>query len=145
MYHSRRVRAAAAAAAVGVAAAVGMWASPASALAPMTVTVDPAGTANPGNTATVSGTVTCPAGNTFYGTATVRQPGRVPNATSAQGIFGSPQQPIPCTGAPQPWTVTTSPAGKPYVPGPAEVQAIFSTQGPAGLNTVQVFAPVVLA
>ena len=43
------------------------------------------------------------------------------------------------------WIVTTSAAGKPYVPGPAEVQAIFSTQGPAGLNTVQVFVPVVLA
>jgi hypothetical protein len=130
-------------AAAGAAVAVGAG-SAAAAVAPMTVTVDPAGTANPGNTATVSGTVTCPLGNVFYGYAQVRPPGRVPNATSARGLFGDSAHPIACTGAPQPWLVTTTPAAKPFVPGPAEVQAVFSTQGPAGLNTVQVFQPVVL-
>jgi hypothetical protein len=118
--------------------------SASAAVAPMTVTVDPAGTANPGNTATVSGTVTCPLGNTFYGYADVRQPGRVPNATTARGTFGDSAHPIACTGVPQPWTVTTTPASKPFVPGPAEVTAVFSTQGPAGLNTVQKVQTVTL-
>lgn len=114
------------------------------AVAPLTVTVDPAGTANPRNTATVSGTVTCPVGNVFYGWAQVRQPGRVPNATSARGLFGDSSHPVACTGELQPWLVTTIPAAKPFVPGTAEVQAVFSTQGPAGLNTVQVFQTVIL-
>lgn len=138
----RRLLGASAAAAAAVAIGAG---TASAAVAPMTVTIDPAGTANPGNTATVSGTVTCPLGNVFYGFAQVRQPGRVPNATSARGLFGDSAHPVACTGAPQPWLVTTTPASKPFVPGGAEVQAVFSTQGPAGLNTVQVFGQVVLA
>jgi hypothetical protein len=131
---------------MGAAAAVCTVAAPAqAAIAPMTVTVDPVATINPGNTVTTTGTVTCPVGNTFYGYAKVRQPGRVPNAVVGTGLFFGPGNPVACTGAPQPWAVTTQPTGTgTFVPGAAEVQAVMSTQGPAGLNTVQVFVPVTL-
>lgn len=116
------------------------------AAAALTITVNPAGTANPDGNATVSGTVTCPAGNTFYGYADVWQPAAVPGATHRRGLFGDSAHQIPCTGLPQPWTVTTVSGRGLFVPGPAQVYATFATQGPAGLNTVQTPAvPVVLA
>lgn len=116
--------------------AVMLSAAPASALAPLTVTVNPAGTANPDGSATVSGTVTCPAGNTFYGYADVWQPVRTAQTAYGRGLFGDVRHQVACTGSPQPWSVTTtSHTGLPFAPGSADVRAVFSTQGPAGLNT----------
>ena len=116
------------------------------AVAAMTVTVNPAGTANPDGSATVSGTVTCPVSNTFYGYADVWQPARTAYTARGRGVFGDVRHQIPCTGSPQPWTVTTT-ANRigAFVPGPADVRAVFATQGPAGLNTVATDRLVVLA
>ena len=102
----------------------------------MCVTVDPAGTANPDTSVTVSGTVACPAGNTWYGNVRVWQDVSGPVAKTDQVLVGGPQTQFACSGAPQPWTATTRPIG--YHPGSARVIAVFSTQGPAGLSTVQV-------
>lgn len=139
----RRIVVALAAAAGAVLAA----ASPAqAAVAPMTVTVNPAGTANPDGSATVSGTVTCPVGNTWYGYADVWQPARTAYTARGRGLFGTVREQIPCTGLPQPWTITTT-ANRVgvFTPGPADVRAVFATQGPVGLNTVARDQPVVLA
>lgn len=130
-----------------VAALVLAPAAPAlAAVAPLTVTVNPAGTANPDGSATVSGTATCPAGNTFYGYADVWQPVRTAQVARGRGLYGDAAHQIPCTGTPQPWTVTTT-ANRvgTFVPGPADVRAVFATQGPAGLNTVARDQLIVLA
>lgn len=115
------------------------------ATAPMTVTVNPAGTANPDGSATVSGTVTCPAGNVVYGYADVWQPVRTASTAYGRGLFGTVTAPISCTGAPQPWRVTTISRRGVFVPGSADVRAVLSTQGPAGLNTVARDQLVILA
>lgn len=136
----------AAVAALGAAAAVCAFTAPAAAaLAPLAVTVNPAGTANPDGSATVSGTVSCPVGNTWYGYADVWQPVRTASTAYGRGVFGTATSPVPCTGEPQPWTVTTTSRRGVFLAGPADVRAVFSTQGPAGLNTQARDQLVVLA
>jgi hypothetical protein len=112
---------------------------------PLTVRIDPTGTVSPAGLSAVAGTFSCPVGNVFFGHATVYQPAAVPNAAYSQGLVGSSANPVPCTGAPEAWAVTTVPRRGGFVPGRATVYAFMTTVGPAGVGSVLVRRNVQLA